>query len=584
MRRVYQRASSREPSKSQPGSVVQRVPARGSTAALERQADSVAEQSLQGRGIVDWGPGPLVPAGSGSVTLPQDRGLDPARSQGHSLDAVARIELETRFGHDFGRIRIHHDEEAHRLNRAIDARAFTQGSHVYFRQGEYAPGTREGRTLLGHELAHAVQQSGSASASGAIQRRELTDGMPLRSLGDWTNSDRENKTQRWKDACLHNLLANDSSQYVRIIERRDFYQWFYEHTAALGYTTRWALAASIVATGAHEVADMHPAMEDLGRMTGTVSNELQGMMREGNQVIFDNVFPKLRQLLLGGPLTGRAALEWDMRILSEEQTLIQPLYMGVSAGTRAELDLIARQQGLPGAMASIMAPTVPSGPHVRGGDIPGFTGAALTSIDDRWRYGMDLGNRFTPGGSGFNPATDTRPTPSASYSRGAELARVRTRPNLHRLDAALDGGAWGASWLQAEVESILRRLAGSELEEFIRDRRPDGGRYSARLPIPRTTMFSLLATWRVSLEGQMNFLSGFIRGDSGGPWRDLHYSQLAPIIQPFSQAEKNRLHTPEWKRIFIRVCDDSTIEDAVNDLGLREPLRSQWITEERSWF
>ncbi|RKH71233.1 hypothetical protein D7X96_09350 [Corallococcus interemptor] len=55
-------------------------------------------------------------------------------------------------------------------------------------------------------------------------------------------------------------------------------------------------------------------------------------------------------------------------------------------------------------------------------------------------------------------------------------------------------------------------------------------------------------------------------------------------IQPFSQPEKNRLHTPAWKRIFILVCDDSTIVDAVNDLGLREPLRSQWLTEERSWF
>jgi hypothetical protein len=176
------------------------------------------------------------------------------------------------------------------------------------------------------------------------------------------------------------------------------------------------------------------------------------------------------------------------------------------------------------------------------------------------------------------------PAPAAGYTDGSELARVQTRHNLHRLDAALDGGSAGAGWLTAEIESILRSLAGSELEELLRDRRPDGSRYSRRLMIPPATMFSLLATWRVGLEAQMNFLSGFIGGHNDGPWRDLNYSSLAPIIRPFSPEEKSRLHTSAWRRIFILVCDDSTIVDAVSDLGIPEPMRSQWIQEERSWF
>lgn len=551
------------------------------------------------------------------------RAAMPATGGGKPLPDEVRAKLEASFGADFSAVRIHEGPEA----AAVGALAFTRGTDIFFAPGQYQPETERGRELLAHELGHVVQQAqgrvrATAQAKGvaindddglereademsaramrgerasaatkvggatpeAVQRRELPNRATTVSASDWTVADRENKTQRWKDACLHNLQAGDSAQYVRIIERRDFYQWFYQHTADLGYTTRWALAASVVATGAHEVADMNPGLESLGQISGTVSNELQAMMREGNQVIFDNVFPKLRALLRGGPLTGRAALQWDMQILSEEQALIQPMYMAVSATTRAQLDNIARQRGLPGAMATVMAPTVPSSAHVNGGGIPAFGGSALTSVDDRWRYGMDLGNRFTPGGSGYNPATDARPAPGVGYTNGSELARVQTRHNLHRLDAAIDGGSAGAGWVAAEIEGILRGLAGSELEELLRDRRPDGGRYSNRLQISRPTMLSLLTTWKVNLEAQMNFLSGFIGGHNNGPWRDLSYSTIAPIIRPFSQTEKNRLHTAAWRRIFILVCDDDTIVDAVNDLGLTEPARSQWIEEERRWF
>ena len=62
------------------------------------------------------------------------------------------------------------------------------------------------------------------------------------------------------------------------------------------------------------------------------SVELQAAMREGNQVIFDNVLPKLKKLLESPQLreTGQnipvnPGLDWDKQTLSEEQTLVQPL-------------------------------------------------------------------------------------------------------------------------------------------------------------------------------------------------------------------------------------------------------------------
>ena len=44
------------------------------------------------------------------------------------------------------------------LCRALGARALTIGEHIYFRDGAFAPHTREGLRLLAHEAAHVVQQ------------------------------------------------------------------------------------------------------------------------------------------------------------------------------------------------------------------------------------------------------------------------------------------------------------------------------------------------------------------------------------------------------------------------------------------
>jgi hypothetical protein len=67
--------------------------------------------------------------------------------------------MEAAFGTDFAHVRVHDDAHADTLNRALDARAFTTDSHVFFREGAYNPGTSAGRQLLAHELTHVVQQS-----------------------------------------------------------------------------------------------------------------------------------------------------------------------------------------------------------------------------------------------------------------------------------------------------------------------------------------------------------------------------------------------------------------------------------------
>jgi hypothetical protein len=78
--------------------------------------------------------------------------------QGRPLDQPVLAEMESFFGHDFTRIRVHTDARADTSAQALNARAYTIGRDVVFAAGQYAPQTDTGRQLLAHELAHTMQQ------------------------------------------------------------------------------------------------------------------------------------------------------------------------------------------------------------------------------------------------------------------------------------------------------------------------------------------------------------------------------------------------------------------------------------------
>ncbi|MFJ2865874.1 DUF4157 domain-containing protein [Kitasatospora sp. NPDC087314] len=88
-----------------------------------------------------------------------------ARTGGAVLDPVTRAWADTRFGHDFGDVRVHSDGSS---TRALGAAAFTVGSDIVFAPGRYSPGTASGRRLLTHELAHVRQQRGLTAPPTAV--------------------------------------------------------------------------------------------------------------------------------------------------------------------------------------------------------------------------------------------------------------------------------------------------------------------------------------------------------------------------------------------------------------------------------
>jgi hypothetical protein len=103
--------------------------------------------------------------------------INHARGGGQSLDGAVQTQMSQSMGHDFSGVRVHTSSEADTLNQELSARAFTTGQDIFFKQGEYNPGSSGGQELLAHELTHVVQQSTGQVGGGG-------EGMTVRPAGD----------------------------------------------------------------------------------------------------------------------------------------------------------------------------------------------------------------------------------------------------------------------------------------------------------------------------------------------------------------------------------------------------------------
>jgi Domain of unknown function (DUF4157)/DNA/RNA non-specific endonuclease len=130
-------------------------------------------------------PGRPPPAHQPSASVAQRFGgggtfeIDPAqvglaRGGGSPLPQAVLAKMEAAFGADFSAVRVHVGPQASR----IGAVAFTTGNDLYFAPGRYQPESVQGQQLIGHELAHVIQQrQGRVRAPGSgvavVQDRAL---------------------------------------------------------------------------------------------------------------------------------------------------------------------------------------------------------------------------------------------------------------------------------------------------------------------------------------------------------------------------------------------------------------------------
>jgi hypothetical protein len=102
-------------------------------------------------------------------------GGDPAQppalaTAGVPLPAAVRGKMERAMGADFSAVRIHQGSHV----PALHALGYTQGTDIHFAPGRYDPESRQDQELLGHELAHVVQQ-----AQGRVHATAQAKGVAL---------------------------------------------------------------------------------------------------------------------------------------------------------------------------------------------------------------------------------------------------------------------------------------------------------------------------------------------------------------------------------------------------------------------
>ncbi len=136
---------------------------------IQRQASPEEEELQMSRASIQRAGGDL--SGSFDVESGIEQQIQKSQGSGQALPDTATSQFAQTMGHDFSGVNIHTDSSADTLNRSLGARAFTTGSDIYFRSGEYNPGSSDGQRLLAHELTHVVQQTGGSP----VQTRRKKD-------------------------------------------------------------------------------------------------------------------------------------------------------------------------------------------------------------------------------------------------------------------------------------------------------------------------------------------------------------------------------------------------------------------------
>lgn len=376
----------------------------------------------------------------------------------------------------------------------------------------------------------------------------------------------EQAEQNRKNRNSQVLSTGKSDTFWDMNERQQFYLWFYEQRQD---HIRWPLAAAIVAYQAGLGASSQTAVG-----LGVSSDEIQALLRRANQVIFDDVLPKLRSLSESSQqLKDQAAIDWDAGLLSEEQNLIQDLYKDLSPKDIARLRDLAAERGvfvtIGSALTNRVVKDVLSGPRSRALAPKPFTGDLL-SVNKRWRYGMELAasaSKLVVEGS--IPAA--MPAPRDEYLNGTALAKIDTRVHLHHFEALADTRIDPPETPTPKLDQVILAFLIEEQKVFLS--LPRFGKIAAAAGYLWIRMFRAVVTFRVNLLMQLEFLDTY----HVSRWNGVDYAAIRPMIQAAPQMQRNLIRGGRWRDVFALICNKTSIVTAVNDLGVEEPERTEWI-------
>ena len=187
---------------------------------LQRQEAPEEEEELQMSPMVQ-----RQGQGGMAATPDLETSINQARGGGQPLGDNIRKPMEQAFGADFGGVKVHTDSRSDQLNQSIQARAFTTGQDVFFRQGEYNPGSRGGQELLAHELTHVVQQTQKANNTNLSTKKvPACTARPLKIQSSHSTVQRANGYENVKksedpEVVFHKKLGKELVATYRILSK-----------------------------------------------------------------------------------------------------------------------------------------------------------------------------------------------------------------------------------------------------------------------------------------------------------------------------------------------------------------------------
>ncbi|WP_081671084.1 DUF4157 domain-containing protein, partial [Sporocytophaga myxococcoides] len=124
----------------------------------------------------------------------------PAEVSGSQMPHAVKAKMEAAFNADFSNVKIHEGDKA----ASMGAWAYAQGENIHFAPGKYNPNSTGGQELLGHELAHVVQQR-EGRVKGTMQAK-----------GPTVNDDPalENEADELGFLAAHSLEAEEEEEEV----------------------------------------------------------------------------------------------------------------------------------------------------------------------------------------------------------------------------------------------------------------------------------------------------------------------------------------------------------------------------------
>ncbi|MFF9809219.1 DUF4157 domain-containing protein [Streptomyces coeruleorubidus] len=228
---------------------------------------------------------------------------------GQPLDAGVRRELEEQLGHDLGSVRLHTDRDASALTGMLGADAVAVGQDIFFGEGQYQPGTEQGRALLAHELLHTIQHP---FASGMLAAG--------RDLGQVSAP--HQAAER---------AAEDAAQAVARGEQAP-------EVAPEANTPAW-MRYTTVHADRNRLEHLDPATL-VDRLANTVIRSLRTDPTDSAQRVRASLAP------LSEELQERVLDRLEHRLLTSEHDFVVDLVTEIDEDGRAESEATARQRGL----------------------------------------------------------------------------------------------------------------------------------------------------------------------------------------------------------------------------------------------